>query len=95
MCWQTKNLSNLKVLSSEMDPAEIGLISTRIGKCETKKFGINCQLWIKLYLIVIFHFSLVKIAMNAPRLCKLCKDYLTGIGQGAMVLSKCLQFFIF
>jgi hypothetical protein len=27
MCWQTKSFSNLKVLSSEMDPVEIRLIS--------------------------------------------------------------------
>jgi hypothetical protein len=31
--------------------------------------------------------------MNAPRLCKLCKDYLTGIGHGAMVKTPpILQF---
>jgi hypothetical protein len=47
------------------------------------------------FLIVIFHFSLVKVAMNAPHLCKLCKDCLTGIGHGAMVLTKRLHFFIF
>jgi hypothetical protein len=34
-----------------------------------QKYGINCQLWNKHFLIVIFHFSLVKAAMNAPRLC--------------------------
>jgi hypothetical protein len=34
--------------------------------------------------IVIFHFSLLKAAMNTPRLCKLRKDLLTGIGQGTM-----------
>jgi hypothetical protein len=32
-------------------------------------------------------FSLVKAAMNAPHICKLGKDYLTGIGHG-------LHFFI-
>ena len=30
--------------------------------------------------IVMFHFSLLKAAMNTPRLCKLRKDHLTGIG---------------
>jgi hypothetical protein len=40
-------------------------------------------------------FSLVKAAMNATRLCKLRKDYPTGIGNGAMVLTKRLHFFIF
>ncbi len=33
--------------------------------------------------------------MNATRLCKLRKDYPTGIGNGAMVLTKRLHFFIF
>jgi hypothetical protein len=33
------------------------------------------------FLIVIFHLSLIKAAMNFPYLCKLCKDCLTGIGQ--------------
>jgi hypothetical protein len=35
-------------------------------------FGFNCQLRNKLFLIVIHHFSIVKAAMNAPRICKLC-----------------------
>jgi hypothetical protein len=43
-----------------------------------QKYGIHCQLRIKLFLIVIYCFSLVKAAMNAPRLCKLCKDCLTN-----------------
>jgi hypothetical protein len=47
-----------------------------------KKFGINCQLWNKIFSIVIHRFSLVKAAMNAPHLCNLCKDCLTGIGHG-------------
>jgi hypothetical protein len=42
----------------------------------------------KKILIVIFHFSLVKATMNAPHLCKLRKDCLTGIGNGARVLTK-------
>jgi len=33
--------------------------------------------------------------MNAPHLCKLRKDCLTGIGQGAMVLTKRLHFLVF
>jgi hypothetical protein len=36
-----------------------------------KKFGINGQLRNKLFLIVNHRFSLVKAAMNAPRICKL------------------------
>ncbi len=36
-----------------------------------KKFGINGQWWNKLFLIVIYRFSLVKAAMNAPCICKL------------------------
>jgi hypothetical protein len=36
-----------------------------------KKFAINGQLQNQLFLIVIHHFSLVKAAMNAPRICKL------------------------
>jgi hypothetical protein len=53
-----------------------------------KKIGINCQLGNKLFLIVIFHFSLVKAPMNAPHLCKLRNDCLTGIGHGEMVLKN-------
>jgi hypothetical protein len=37
-----------------------------------KKFGINGQLRNKLFLIVIHRFSLVKAAMNALRICKMC-----------------------
>jgi hypothetical protein len=44
---------------------------TRIYKCEMKKFGINCQLRNKLFLIVIHRFSLVRAAMNALRICKM------------------------
>jgi hypothetical protein len=60
-----------------------------------KKFGINCPLWNKLFLAFIFHCSLLKAAMNAPHLCKLRKDYLKGIGQSAIVLTKYLHFLIF
>jgi hypothetical protein len=45
-------------------------------KCTMKKFGINCQLRNKLFFIVIFHFSLVNAALNAPHLCKLWKAVL-------------------
>jgi hypothetical protein len=57
-----------------------------------KKFSINGQLRNKHFLIIIYPFSLVKAAMNAPRLCKLCIDYLTGTGHGAMVFTKRLNF---
>jgi hypothetical protein len=53
---------------------------TSIGKWAGKKFGINCQWLSKLFLIFIFDFSFVKAAMNAPRLCKLRKDFLTALG---------------
>ncbi len=36
-----------------------------------KKFGINGQMQNKLFFIVIYHFSLVKAAMNAAHICKL------------------------
>jgi hypothetical protein len=36
---------------------------------------------------IVFHFSLVKAMVNAQRLCKLHKDALNGIGNGAQ-LSK-------
>jgi hypothetical protein len=55
-----------------------------------KKFSINGQWQKKLILVVIYRFSLVKVAMNALRVCKLRKNCLTGIDQraSAMVLSK-------
>jgi hypothetical protein len=37
-----------------------------------EKFGFNCQMWNEPFLIVIYHSSLVKGAMNAARVCKLC-----------------------
>jgi hypothetical protein len=36
-----------------------------------KKFGINGQMLNKLFLIDIYHFSLVKAAKNAGRICNL------------------------
>jgi hypothetical protein len=36
-----------------------------------KKFGFNCQMRNEPLLIVIYHSSLVKGAMNAERICKL------------------------
>jgi hypothetical protein len=36
-----------------------------------KKFGFNSQMWNEPFLIVIYHSSLVKCAMNAARVCKL------------------------
>jgi hypothetical protein len=36
-----------------------------------KKFGFNCQMRNEPILIVIYHSSLVKGAMNAARVCKL------------------------
>jgi hypothetical protein len=39
-----------------------------------KKIIINGQMRNKPFLIVIYHSSLVKAAMNAARVCKLCND---------------------
>jgi hypothetical protein len=39
-----------------------------------KKFGFNFQMRNEPFLIVIYHSSLVKGAMNAVRLCKLRND---------------------
>jgi hypothetical protein len=51
--------------------APLVLHRTRIDKRAMKKCGINGQLRNKLFLIVIHRFSLVKAAMNAPRICKM------------------------
>jgi hypothetical protein len=61
---------------------------TRIEKYATKKLIINGQWRNTLFFIVIDCFSLVKAAMNAPRVCKLRKNCLTVIDQCAMVLKK-------
>ncbi len=45
--------------------------NTRIYKCAMKKFGFNSQMRNEPFLIVIYHSSLVKGAMNAVRVCKL------------------------
>jgi hypothetical protein len=55
----------------------------RIGKGVMKIFGIVSQWRGELFLIAIFHLSIRKAAMNAPRLWKLCKGYLTRIDWGA------------
>jgi hypothetical protein len=57
---------------------------TRIHKCAMKKFGFNGQLGNEPFLIVIYHSSLVKGAMNAARVCK----FLNGV-------KKRLNFFFF
>jgi hypothetical protein len=41
---------------------------TRLDNCAMKKLGIKGQFQNKLFLIVIHRFSLVKDAMNAPRI---------------------------
>ncbi len=51
--------------------APLVLHHTRIYKCAMKKIIINGQMWNKPFLIVIYHSSLVKAAMNAARVCKL------------------------
>jgi hypothetical protein len=51
--------------------APLVLHHTRIYKCAIKKFGFNCQMLNEPFLIVFYHSSLVKGAMNAARVCKL------------------------
>jgi hypothetical protein len=59
--------------------APLVLHCTRIGKYAMKKFCINGQWQNKIFFTVIYHFSLVNAAMNAPRICKLWKNCLTGV----------------
>jgi hypothetical protein len=51
--------------------APLVLHHTSIYKCAMKKSGFNSQMQNEPFLIVIYHSSLVKGAMNAARLCKL------------------------
>jgi hypothetical protein len=64
--------------------APLVLHHTRIYKCAMKKFGFNCQMRNEPFLIVIYHSSLVKGAMNAAVFVN-C----------AMVFKKRLNFFYF
>jgi hypothetical protein len=64
--------------------APLVLHHTRIYKCAMKNFGFNCQIRNEPILIVIYHSSLVKGAMNAARVCKLRNG-----------VKKTLQFFLF
>jgi hypothetical protein len=52
-----------------------------------KKVGINHQLQNKLFLIVIHRFSLVKAAMNAARICKMCN----GVNKTTQFLNPSAQ----
>ncbi len=54
--------------------APLVLHHTRIYKCAMKKFYFNSQMRNEPFLIVIYHSSLVKGAMNAARVCKLRND---------------------
>jgi hypothetical protein len=54
-----------------MTSKNISLHYTRIYKRAMKKIIINCQMRNKPFLIVIYHSSLVKAAMNAARVCKM------------------------
>ena len=51
--------------------APLVLHHTRIYKRAMKKIIINSQMRNKPFLIVFYHSSLVKVAMNAARVCKL------------------------
>jgi hypothetical protein len=64
--------------------APLVLHHTRINKSAMKNFGFNSQMRNEPFLIVIYHFSLVKGAMNAAR-----------VVNCAMVLHKRLNFFFF
>jgi hypothetical protein len=50
--------------------APLVLHHTRIYKCAMKKSGFNSQMRNEPFLIVIYHSSLVKGALNAARHCK-------------------------
>jgi hypothetical protein len=52
--------------------APLVLHHTSIYKCAMKKFGFNGQMRNEPFFIVTYHSSLVKGAMNAARVCKLC-----------------------
>jgi hypothetical protein len=54
--------------------APLVLHHTRTDKCAIKKNCINGHLRNKLYFDFHLSFSLVKIIMNAPRICKLPND---------------------
>jgi hypothetical protein len=64
--------------------APLVLHHTRIYKWAMKKLGFNCQMRNEPFLIVIYHSSLVKGAMNA-----------CPFVNWAMVLKKRLNFFYF
>jgi hypothetical protein len=51
--------------------APLVLLHTRIYKRAMKKITFNGQMRNKLFLIVIYHSSLVKATVNAERVCKL------------------------
>jgi uncharacterized membrane protein YozB (DUF420 family) len=52
--------------------ATLVLNHTRIYKCVMKKIIFNGQMRNIYFFIVIYHSSLVKAAVNAARVCKLC-----------------------
>jgi len=51
--------------------APLVLHHTRIYKCAMKKIIFNGQMRNKHFLIIIYHSSLVKAAVNAARVCRL------------------------
>jgi hypothetical protein len=57
-----------------------------------KKFGFNGQMRNEPFLIVIYHYSLVKAAVNGLHICKLRRDCLTGTGHGATVFVALLEY---
>ncbi len=63
--------------------APLVLHHTRIYKCAMKKIIYNGKMQNKHFLIVIYHSSLVKGAMNAVRVCKSC----SGVKKNASISS--------
>jgi hypothetical protein len=63
--------------------APLVLHHTRIYKCAMKKFTYNCQMRNRHLLIVIYHSSLVKAAVNDLRICKLR----SGVKKNASISS--------
>jgi hypothetical protein len=73
--------------------APLVLHLTRIGKYTMKNFYINGQWRNKLFFIVIHRFSLVKVAMNAPRVCteNSAKTVLTALTSAYWCYQKSIK----
>ncbi len=67
--------------------APLVLHHARIYKCAMKKFGFNGQMRNEPFLIVIYHSSLVKGAMNAARICKLRNGVFSQAKSGTKTIA--------